>query len=89
MELCTLQKYECYIVREGLRNKIKKKYGIFHTFLTPPARGGKVWNLFMIFFNIQGTNLRCFLTHFTAFWIRGKVYNGIKNNWVAQKWNGM
>ena len=60
------------LIREGLRNKIKKKYGIFHTFLTPPARGGKVWNLFMIFFNIQGTNLHCFLTHFTAFGIRGK-----------------
>ena len=53
-------------LREGLRNKIKKKYGIFHTFLTPPLRWGKVWNLFMILFNIQGSNLRCFLMHFTT-----------------------
>ncbi len=53
-------------LREGFKNKIKKKYGIFHTFLTPPLRWGKVWNLFMILFNIQGSNLRCFLMHFTT-----------------------
>ena len=29
------------VVREGLKNKIKKKYGIFHTFLTPPSGGVK------------------------------------------------
>ena len=39
------------LFRKGFRNKIKKKYGIFHSFFTPPPlRGGKVWNLFMIFF---------------------------------------
>ena len=76
-------------IREGFKNKIKKKYGIFHTFLTPPLRGGKVWNLFMIFFEHLGKNLRCFLTHFTTFVIREKGYNGVQNYLVVQKWNGM
>ena len=45
-------------------------------------------NLFMIFFNIQGSNLRCLLTQFTTFGTREKGYKGIhieyfpKNCWV-------
>ena len=59
-------------VREGFKNKIKKKYGIFHTFLTPPLRWGKVWNLFMIFFDHPRDKFALFFDAFHNIWDQGK-----------------
>ena len=36
-----LKRENIVYLREGFKNKIKKKYGIFHTFLTPPSGGVK------------------------------------------------
>ena len=43
--ICTVQARHTrlldILLREGFKNKVKKKYGIFHTFLTPPSGGVK------------------------------------------------
>ena len=68
-ELCTLR----YTIREGFKNKIKKKYGIFHAFLTPPLRWGKVWNLFMIFFQYARVKFALFFDVICNIWAKGKM----------------
>ena len=48
-------------VGKGRSQKInKKKVWNFPYFFYPPLWWGKVWTLFMILFNIQGSNLCCF-----------------------------
>ena len=46
VELVLKNKIEL-LLREGLRNKIKKKYGIFHTFLPPPHSGGVKYGIYL------------------------------------------
>ena len=58
-------------IREGFKNKIKKKYGIFHTFFTPPLRWGKVWNLFMIFFQHPRDKFPLFFDTIHKIWDQG------------------
>ena len=67
------------------RVQIKKKVGNFPYLQDPPpAPPSKVGNLFMIFFYIQGSNLRCFLTQFTTFGTREKGVQGY-SYWIFSK----
>ena len=56
-------------------------------FQPPPLRWGKVWNLFMIFFEHPRDKFALFFDAFCNIWDQGK--RGIQNYWVVQKWNGM
>ena len=74
-EVQMLYHRHCFLVnlREGSKNKKKKKYGIFHTFFTPPPRQGKVWNLFMIFFQHARVKFALFFDMICYIWAQGKM----------------
>ena len=78
------------MIREGFKNKIKKKYGIFHTFFTPPPSGGVKYGIYLWFF-LTSKGQIC-----VVFWCISqqlgsgkKGFIGTQNYLVAQKWNGM
>ena len=75
-------------VREGFKNKIKKSME-FSILFWPPPSGGVKYGIYLWFFlTIQGTNLRCFLTHFTTFGIRERGVKWHSKLLVCSK-NGM
>ena len=57
-------------------NKKKKSREFSLSLRPPPPPPSKVGNLFMIFFDIQGSNLGCFLAQFTTFGNREKGVQG-------------
>ena len=73
--------------RKGLKKKKKKKQGIFPISETPPARGGKVGNLFMIFFQHPSVKFTSFLAQFTTYGTGEKGVQWYSNSiffWVFQ-----